>query len=59
VEFGKFSHNLHYVDYERLPIAELSRDGGSIPHNYEMTFEIRQDGNSLVLVPALVEFFKG
>src|SRR5438477_9420671 len=33
LEFGKFSNNLHYVDYERLPIEELSENGGSIPHN--------------------------
>ena len=26
-------HNLHYVDYERLPIEEFSENGGSIPHN--------------------------
>ena len=33
VEFAKFAHNLHYVDYERLPSEELSGDGASIPHN--------------------------
>src|SRR5947209_17682313 len=33
LEFGKFSNNLHYVDYERLPIEEFSENGGSIPHN--------------------------
>ena len=33
---------MHYVDYERLPIEEFSENGGSIPHNYEMSFEIRQ-----------------
>ena len=43
MEFGKFSHNLHYVDYERLPFEELSGDSESIPHNYEISFEIRQD----------------
>src|SRR5713226_1261298 len=35
LEFGKFSNNLHYVDYERLPIEEFSENGGSIPHNWD------------------------
>jgi len=39
VEFRKFSHNLHYVDYERLPIEEFSENGGSIPHNYGISFD--------------------
>ncbi len=33
LELGKFSNNLHYVDYERLPIEEFSENGRSIPHN--------------------------
>jgi len=33
---------VHYVDYERLPIEEFSENSGSIPHNYEISFEIRQ-----------------
>src|SRR5260370_42042992 len=34
VEFGKFSHNLHYVDYERLPIEEFSENGGRNSQNF-------------------------
>ena len=33
VEFGKFPLISNYVDYERLPIEELSENGASIPHN--------------------------
>src|SRR5713226_9140291 len=40
LEFGKFAHNLHYVDYERLPIEEFSENGGSIPHNTHPAFDI-------------------
>src|SRR6266566_4817652 len=40
LEFGKFSNNLHYVDYERLPIEEFSENGGSIPHNGEQGLSI-------------------
>ncbi len=35
LEFAKFSNNLHYVDYERLPIEKFSGDGESIPHNVD------------------------
>src|SRR6266567_2229763 len=40
LEFGKFPNNLHYVDYERLPIEEFSENGGSIPHNREQGIRI-------------------
>ena len=45
LEFGKFSNNLHYVDYERLPIEEFSENGGSIPHNLGSA----EDGRPFIL----------